>query len=126
MPSPISNLCLAATPCVEQVEILHCASHWRPDPLDDLVALLHNESTFLPAVHVVKLGQCAVDISASSLAAMLTSRCDGSREGIAKLESFQLLFDPNAVPIESIEEIRSRLRRLREMGLYSVVGMADK
>ncbi|KAJ7447558.1 hypothetical protein B0H11DRAFT_365669 [Mycena galericulata] len=120
--SVASTFCLLATRSVEEVDIRHCSTIWRHESLDELVSLLENKDFFLPNVRLLKLTNCTVKVSASSLAAMLTSRWDESREGIAKLETFHLLFEPDRVPGKYLEEIKSQMRPLQDMGLVIVVG----
>ncbi|KAJ7447568.1 hypothetical protein B0H11DRAFT_2290139 [Mycena galericulata] len=123
LPSPASVLCLASTPSVEEVEIRHSAAiFWWHDSLDKLISLLRKDDAFLPNALVLKLTHCIAHVSASSLAKMLTSRRNESREGIAKLETFHLLFEPGKVPRKYLEEIVRRMRPLQDMGLDIVVG----
>ncbi|KAJ7502113.1 hypothetical protein B0H11DRAFT_2367132 [Mycena galericulata] len=123
LPSPASVLCLASTPSVEEVEIRHSAAvFWRHDSLDKLISLLRKDDAFLPNARVLKLTHCVVHVSASSPAKMLTSRQNESREGIARLETFHLLFEPDKVPRKYLEEIVRRMRPLQAMGLDIVVG----
>ncbi|KAJ7914042.1 hypothetical protein B0H13DRAFT_2463676 [Mycena leptocephala] len=120
-------LYLRSLSSLEEVEIQYSwewSSDALLDELDELIKLLHDDSTFLPALRALTLRECGSDIPVSSLAEMLASRWNGDHDGVAKLESFRLFFSREAVSDSqaSVDEIAERLRPLIDAGLDGVIG----
>ncbi|KAF7350465.1 F-box domain-containing protein [Mycena venus] len=120
----MSYRCFRAFPSLEKVEIF--AYPCSPEPCDgctlaSLVNLL-NKDDFLPALCEMKISHCPTEISSSVLAEMLVSRWHGHREGVARLKSFHLSFSFSAgIGSSAIDELRGRVRPLKEAGMDLVI-----
>jgi hypothetical protein len=86
------------------------------DQPTQLISLLREDSTFLPAVHALTIRDCGPEISLSLLTDMLESRSTGGHEGMAKLEYFRIFLSPDVSEAYE-EEIRARLRPLTDIEL---------
>ncbi|KAJ7872798.1 hypothetical protein B0H14DRAFT_159229 [Mycena olivaceomarginata] len=104
-------VCLRSLPSVTEVEI-----DVPYDQPTQLISLLREDSTFLPAVHALTIRDCGPEISLSLLTDMLESRSTGGHEGMAKLEYFRIFLSPDVSEAYE-EEIRARLRPLTDVEL---------
>ncbi|KAJ6562248.1 hypothetical protein B0H19DRAFT_94840 [Mycena capillaripes] len=86
--------CLRSLSSLEEVEIRLSWDCSSDEPPGELMELLRDDSTFLPALRALTLREWPRDISASSFAEMLAARRNRDNDQVAKLESFQVFFSP--------------------------------
>ncbi|KAJ7474262.1 hypothetical protein FB451DRAFT_1088946 [Mycena latifolia] len=118
MSSESAVLCLRSIPSLEAVEI---RNEWPERYWKDLITLLAEDDTFLPALRTLTLGGYAVDIVTESLVEMLASRWNGTRQRVSKLASFRLNLYNEPDSVDAVDELRRNLRPLMSEGFDVVL-----